>query len=116
MEILKTIMNPFTTATSLGVALRYISAIVGGVVTILGVLGALSPAQQEAITTAMPTLLTAFGAIVMAGVPLYAMFTKSSSNKAAEVAKQIDALVPPTAVVEVKTPVGVPDIRVGPKP
>lgn len=108
--------NPLTTATSLGVAIRYAITIVGTVLAILGILGWLTPAQVDALSTKVPELLGAIGALVAAIIPLYAAFTKSSSDKAAEAAKQIDDKIPAGYTVHIPTPPGVPDIVVQPTP
>lgn len=60
----------------------------------------------------MPILLSAIGGLVAASVPIYATITKSSSDKAAEAAKQIDAKLPADATVVVKTADGQRDIVV----
>jgi len=112
--MLSKLLTPLTTATSAGVAIRYLSTIVGSVLAILGVLGLLSPAQVDALTTQVPELLAAVGALIAVLVPLYATLTKSSSDKAAEAAKQIDAKVPKEAQVIIKTSGGKPDIVVQP--
>ena len=88
------ITSIFTTASSTGVALRYGSTIVGAILAILGVLGALSPEQVDELTRQMPILLSAIGGLVAAVVPIYATVTKSSSDKAAEIAKAVDEVKP----------------------
>lgn len=113
------LLSPLTTASSIGVTLRYLTAVVGSVLTILGILGLLTPEQIEAIqkqvetlTANLPALLTAVGALITAWVTFYAAITKSSSDKAAETAKQIDAKIPPAETVVVKTAAGQSDIIV----
>jgi len=101
--MLDKILNPITTASSVGVALRYISTIVGSVLTILGVLGLLSQEQVDTITAQMPQIVSAIGALVAVCVPIYAIFTKSSSDKAAEVAKVVDQTIPEKEPVLVKS-------------
>jgi hypothetical protein len=111
--------NPLTTATSLGVAIRYLITIVGSVTAILGIVGWLTPEQVaelsqkvQDISAQLPGLVAAVSGIVALIVPLYAMATKSSSDKAAEVAKEVDKHIPDSASVTIKTPEGVPDIVV----
>lgn len=102
----------FTTASRTGVALRYVSTIIGSILAILGILGALSPEQVDDLTRQMPVLISAIGGLVAAVAPIYAIVTKSSSDKAAEAAKQIDAQVPASASVEIVTPGPQPNIVV----
>ena len=114
--MLDKLLSPLTTATSLGVAVRYVTTILGSIIAILGILGWLTPEQAEALTQQVPVLLAAIAALVSAVIPLYAIWTKSSSDKAAEAAKEIDKKVPASAPVVIQTPAGVPDIVVPPKP
>lgn len=104
------LLTPLTTATSTGVAIRYITTIVGSIVAILGVLGWLTPEQSDALTREIPGLLGAVGGLVAVGITTYATLTKAFSNKAAEAAKAIDSQVPTSAPVVIQTPAGVPDI------
>lgn len=113
--------NPLTTATSIGVAIRYVMTIVGSVLFILSTLGVVTPEQAaaiikdvEAISGRLPELLMAVSGLVAIGIPVYATITKSSSDKAAEVAKVVDAQVPPSAPVEIVTPGAQPNIVVTP--
>jgi len=110
--MLKAILKPFFTSAPSGVTTRYLTVIVTTVVTVLGLLGWLDPAQVEALKNAVPELLTYVTGLIALLVPLYAVLTKSSSDKAAEAAKQIDAKLPPAAPVEIKTPAGTPNIFV----
>lgn len=105
-------MNPITTARPVGVAVRDGIVIVGSIIAVLGVLGLLTPEQVAELTQAAPALMTAIGAAITGGMSAYRILTKSHSDKAAEVAKEVDAKVPPAAPVEIKTPSGVPDILV----
>lgn len=105
-------MNPLTTSTSIGVIIRYTATIAGSILAILGLLGYLTPAQVDALSTKVPELIGALGALLAIVVPLYASITKSSSDKAAEVAKQIDQKIPPEMTVRVETPGTAPDIIV----
>lgn len=117
----KKLTNPLTTASSLGVALRYISTIVGSIITILAIVGWLTQEQVaelnrmiEQISLQVPGLVAAISGLVPLIITLYAILTKSSSDKAAAAAKKIDAELPPSAPVIIKTPDGVPDIKVLP--
>lgn len=114
--------NPLTTASSLGVALRYIGTIVSSIVAILAIMGWLTPDQVaeitrkvEAISGQVPGLVAAVSGLIAMLIPLYAILTKSSSDKAAEAAKQIDKQIPPSAPVEIVTPGAAPNIVVPPK-
>lgn len=112
----------FTTANSAGVVLRYLGTILGSLLAIAGILGVLTPEEIASITAKvrdisaqLPELLTAIGALMAIVIPTYAAVTKASSDKAAEVAKEVDKLVPPEQTVVIKTPVGIPDVIVPPK-
>lgn len=105
-------MNPITTARPVGVAVRDGIVIAGSIIAVLGVLGLLSPEQVAELTQAAPAFMTALGAVITGGMSIYRVVTKSHSDKAAEVAKEVDAKVPAAAPVEIKTPPGVPDIVV----
>lgn len=109
------LMSPLTTANSGGVAVRYGTVIIGTILAIAGVFGVLSPEQVEALTAKLPEFVSALGGIATMAVTLYAIITKSSSDKAAEVAKQIDAKIPAGQTVTIKTPEGEPDIKVAAK-
>lgn len=113
--MLDKLLSPLTTASSIGVAIRYLTTIVGSIIAILGILGWLTPEQSEALTKQVPELLAAIGALAAAAIPLYAIWTKSSSDKAAEVAKEVDKKIPPEATVRIPTPGAAPDIVVTPK-
>lgn len=108
----KKLLTPFTTATSAGVALRYITVIISSALAVAGVLGLLAPEQIEALNQELPKLVSAIAGLVTITVTIYATLTKSSSDKAAEAAKQIDEKVPPSVAVEIKTPAGIPDIKI----
>lgn len=111
----KNFVNPLTTATSVGVGLRYLTTIVGSVLTILGVMGLLSSEQVEALAKQVPELLGAIGAVITLAIPIYAMITKSSSDKAATVAKEVDKEIPVNMPVRVQTPEGQNDLVVTPE-
>ncbi len=111
--------NIFTTAGPVGVGIRYGVTIVTSMLAIAGVFGLLTPQQNAEIvqkindaSAQLPALLVAVSGLVALLTPIYAMVTKSSSDKAAEVAKAVDQLVPPSQAVEIKTPIGIPDIVV----
>lgn len=101
---MKKLLSIFTTATATGVTIRYLTTIIGSAITIFGILGWLSEEQVEALREAVPTFVAAIAALLAAGVPIYAALTKSSSDKAAVAAKQIDAKVPKESDVEIKSP------------
>ena len=113
--MLEKLLTPLTTASSVGVAIRYLTTIAGSVIAILGILGWLTPEQSDALTKQVPEVLAAMGALIAAAVPLYAIVTKSFSDKAAEAAKKIDKEIPPAATVVIETPGSGPNIYVDPK-
>jgi len=112
MNMLGKIFSPLTTPTSVGVAIRYLTTIAGSVLAILGILDWLTPEQVTELTKQVPKLMGAIGALMTIGVPTYATITKSSSDKAAVAAKQIDAKLPASEPVIIKTSAGKPDIVV----
>jgi len=107
-------INPVTSATSVGVAIRYAATIAATVVTILGILNWLSPQQVAELSRQVPELFGAIAALITALIPLYAMITKSHSDKAAAVAKAVDAAIPAAQAVIIPTPDGIADIIVQP--
>lgn len=114
--MLKKILSPFTTATAGGVVTRYATIILSTALTILGLLNWLSPEQIEALRGSIPDFVEALSALVGVAVVIYGVITKSSSDKAAEAAKQIDAKLPPDAPVKIETPGPQPNIVVPAKP
>lgn len=108
------LLSIFTTSASVGVSIRYLTAIIGSALTIIGILGWLSPEQVEALRTQVPELLSAIAALATVIVTVYATITKSSSDKAAAAAKQIDAKVPKNSQVVIKSPGSRSDIVVQP--
>ncbi|MCZ4501021.1 MAG: hypothetical protein JWQ74_3576 [Marmoricola sp.] len=121
--MLKQILSPLTTATSVGVAIRYVVTIISSIIAILSILGWLTPEQVqeiarkvEQISGQVPGLIAAVAGLVALLTPIYAIMTKSSSDKAAEAAKQIDDRIPAGDTVHIPTPPGVPDIVVPPTP
>jgi uncharacterized membrane protein YeaQ/YmgE (transglycosylase-associated protein family) len=107
--------NPFTTATSIGVFVRYTTSITGALLALLVLMNWLDQETADALSQAIPQLVGAIGGVVALVIPIYAMVTKSMSNRAAEVAKVTDEEVPPSSTVVVKTPAGIPDITVQPQ-
>ena len=108
--MLKALLKPFVTSAASGVSTRYLTVIVSTALTVLGLLGWLDDSQVEALKTAVPELLAAIAAVIALAVPVYATVTKSSSDKAHQAAKEIDAKVPESAPVVIKTPGAAPDI------
>ena len=108
-------VNPLTTTTEVGVAIRYLGTIAGSIIMILGTLNWLTPEQVTELSASVPEFFAAIGAMIALGVPIYAVITKSNSDKASEVANEVDANVPADSPVVIKTPEGSPDIVVTPK-
>jgi len=111
--------NPFTTAASGGVITRYIIAMAGAALTVIGFLGWLDVSQTEALKANIPAFAEAVGVIVMVGMTTYAAITKSSSDKAKAVSVAVDKGVADgdltkSAPVVIQTPQGTPDIVVQP--
>lgn len=102
--MLQKIFKPFVTATVTGVSTRYATVIISTLLTFAGLLGWLTAEQIAALKESVPTLVTAVAALVAAGIPVYAAITKSSSDKAAEAAKQIDQKLPKDEPVVIQTP------------
>lgn len=105
-------LNILTTAEPIGVVSRDIFVIIGAILTVLGALGLLTEEQVQVLTEQFPVLFTAVGAIMTVGMAAYRAITKSSSDKAAEVAKEVDAKIPKADPVEIKTPGEGADIKV----
>lgn len=115
--MLEKLFKPFTTSSATGVTVRDITAYIGAIIAVLGILGWLSPEQIDALkaqvdTLTDPKILTAIGLLLSSVVSVYRIFFKSSSDKAAGAAKAIDKEVAPDATVVIKTPDGQPDIVV----
>ena len=108
------LFSPLTTAAPSGVALRDLITGVGAVIAMLGVLGFLTAEQVAELTKQAPSLLTAIGVVIYGAMSIYRVFTKSSSDKAAAAAKQIDTLLDPQEPVRIQTPGAMPDILVMP--
>lgn len=107
--------NMFTTAAASGVSLRYLGVIIGSALTVVGILGWLTPEQIETIQNQVPSFVEAIGTLMTVVITAYAIITKSSSDKAAEAGKQIDAKLPKSEDVVIKTPDTLPDIKVAVK-
>lgn len=107
--------NILTTAEPIGVTTRDIVQIFGAVLTVLGSLGLVDEEQRAVLTEQAPILFTALGAVITVGIGIYRNRTKSHSDKAAEVAKEVDAKIPVAEPVVIKTPAHQPDIVVAPK-
>ncbi len=116
MSILSTIFKPLTTAEPVGVVSRDLIVIVGSIIAVLGALGLLTPQQVAELTKQAPALMAAIGTIMVAGMSIYRAVFKSTSDKAAAAAKQIDAKLPKDAPVKIETPGNAPDIIVPAKP
>jgi len=111
------LLSPFTTATAGGTVFRDLFIAAGAIITILGALGVVSQDQVDALRAAVTKIsdhavLTAVGVLMAVGMSAYRAIFKSSSNKAAEASKRIDAEMPKDAPVIIKTPSGQPDIVV----
>lgn len=120
--MLKTILSPFTTARASGVAFRDVFIMVGVLLGALGSLGVLSPEQVETLRRVVedvsgqwPQIIAAVGVLMTIGMSIYRAIFKSSSDKAADVGKRVDADLPGDAPVVIKTAAGQPDIVVMPK-
>lgn len=115
------LLAPFTTARASGVAFRDVFIMVGVLIGALGSLGVLSPEQVAGLRRAVedisgqwPQIMLALGTLMTVGMTIYRAVFKSSSDKAAEAGKRIDAEVPKDDAVVIKTPPGTPDIVVLP--
>ena len=86
---------------------------------IVSIIGWLTPEQVASLTLKVnqisghvPELVAAVSGLIAILVPVYAMLTKSSSDRAAEAARQIDRNIPAADAVVIATPPGVADIVV----
>lgn len=120
--MLEKLLKPLTTARASGVVFRDAVIAVGAIISLLGIIGVLTPQQVielqrtvDTISGQWPQIALAVGALMAAGMSVYRALYKSSSDKAAEVAARVDAEVPKDDMVVVKTPPGEPDIVVHPK-
>lgn len=117
--MLGNLLKPFTTATAGGTVFRDVFIMISTMLGLLGMVGVLSPEQVEELKKIVedlsgqwPAIMLALGTIGAAGMSIYRALFKSSSNKAAEVAKEVDAKIPPAETVVIKTPGDQADIRV----
>lgn len=106
------LLTPFTTAAAYGVATRYITVILTTAIAVLGLLNVISTEQADALKNQVPELVAAVSGLVTVLVAAYGTVTKSSSDKALEVAKKVDEKIAPEAPVIIKTPGSQPDIKV----
>jgi hypothetical protein len=120
--MLDKLLSPLTTARPVGTVIRDVLVALGAIVAILGTIGVLTEDQVAAIKEQIevlsgqaPALLLAGGVLITAITSILRTVKFSSSDKAAEVAKQVDDKIPPAATVVIETPAGTPDIRVAPK-
>lgn len=113
--MLSRLTSIFTTANAAGVTTRYLTVVLTSMLTLIGAFNLMTPEQVEALQGQVPVIVSALGTLVGAIVIIYANVTKSSSDKAAEAAKQIDAKLPPAEPVVIKTPGNQADIRVSGK-
>lgn len=112
MNVLEKALSPLTTASTVGVATRYLTVMVGAGLAVAGALGYLSEDQQAVISSNADAFISAASALVASAVTIYAIATKSRSDKADSVAKQIDEKIAPSTTVRIETPPGQPDIVV----
>jgi mitochondrial fission protein ELM1 len=86
------------------------------VLAVLGALGLVDEEQRAVLTEQAPILFTALGTVIAVGMGIYRNRTKASSDKAAEVAKEVDAKIPKADPVIVQTPGLQPNIVVAGDP
>lgn len=120
--MLSTLLKPFTTPTAAGTVFRDLFLAAGAVITILGILGILTPEQVASLRAAIeqisgqwPAIVAAVGVLMAAGMSLYRAVFKSQTKQEAEVIAAIREELPPQATVEIKTPGSAPNIVVPPK-
>lgn len=102
----------FTTATSAGVTTRYLIVVISSMLTLIGAMNLLPAEQVAALKEQVPIIASALASLIGAIVIIYANLTKSHTDKAAEVAKQVDQKIPIADDVEIKTPGRQADIKV----
>lgn len=112
------ILAPFTTATATGTVLRDLVVALGAILAILGGFGVLSPEQvavlqQQIAVITDPKVVAAFGVLMAAGMSTYRALWKSSSDKAAEVSKEVDKTIPKDRDVAI---VSVTEVKPAPTP
>lgn len=120
--MLDKLLSPLTTARPVGTIIRDVLVALGAIIAILGTIGVLTEDQVAAIKQQIeiisgqaPALLLAGGVLVTAITSILRTVKFSSSDKAAEVAKEVDDKIPAASTVVIPTPEGVPDIVVMPK-
>lgn len=111
------LIEPFTTSKPIGVAVRDVAVSLGVILAMLGTLGMLTPDQVEEIkgylaTVTDPAVLAAFGVLLGTGTSIYRTLTKSHTDKAAKVAKEVDAKIPKADDVTIQTAGHQPNIVV----
>jgi hypothetical protein len=110
--MLEKLLKPFTSPTAGGVSTRYLTVILTTIVSVLGILKYLDNEQIEFIKTAIPSFVEALSAVITIGIAIFAAAKKSSSEKAEAVAREVDAKIPLSQDVVIKTPPGKDDIVV----
>lgn len=120
--MLDKLLSPLTTARPIGTVIRDMFVALGAILSIVGALGLLTEEQVatirqqiEILSGQAPALVMAFGVFVAAVTSILRALKFSSSDKAAEVAKEVDKKIPPEAAVRIPTPGAAPDIVVMPK-
>jgi hypothetical protein len=115
--MLEKLLKPLTTARAGGVVFRDAFIAVGALITLLGIVGVLTPDQVielkrvvEDISGQWPAIAMALGALMTAGMSFYRAIYKSSSDRAAEVAKQVDEKLPPNVGMTLTTPGDLPNL------
>jgi hypothetical protein len=103
-------------STKINVTLRYLTAIVGTIVSTLATLNLfVSPEQAKVLIEQVNSIGLALGSIATAAVMIYGVVMKNS-KQALDVADQVDKGVLPNlpegVVVIAKTPEGIPDLKV----
>lgn len=89
--------------------IRQLLLIVGGALVAKGVI---TDGQLQQLLDPLSALIV--GGLIVAGTAAYQFWARPSA-RALEVAKEVDAKVPPTSPVIIKTPQSMPDIEVAGK-
>lgn len=118
--MLDKILKPFTTASAGGVAAREIFQAIVVIIGIFSMLGILTQEQADALRKVAdelfgqwPQIAAALATLSWLGMFIYRTAFKSFSDKAASVAKTVDADVPAAAPVIIQTPIGQDNIVIG---